>query len=109
MIITNHLTEPIYHLMDTYHRGRSRAIPREKILEYLQQTVDPDATDRDMRKGYERLPMCECSGGLYFPGTPQEKSRQMSINIKKGSALFAKNKILAGYQVPAEPVQGRLF
>jgi len=33
----------------------------------------------------------------------------MSINTKKGSALFAKNKILDGYHIPAEPVQGRLF
>jgi len=103
------LTTHIFIKMNSNHRGRSNPILRAELLDYLRQLEGEHISDRDMRRAYEMLPMCECKEGLYFPGALMEKKKQVDINYKKAMALLRKNRIIEEYQIPVGPVQGRLF
>ena len=104
----NH-TETILTRMEVSHRGKAQAIKRPELLDDIRQIINPDMDDREMREHYEPLPLCGDNSGLYLPATEKEKERQIEIHKKKIRAYARKNKNLKQYQIPSEPVQGRLF
>ena len=68
---------------ETHHKGRENAIKRKRLLSYLRTKINPEMTDREMRKQYESLPLCGNNRGLFLPATEEERQKQIRINEEK--------------------------
>ena len=91
-------TKKIERLIEKHHKGKRNAIKRKKLLPSLQIHA-PDLRDRDMRKAYETLVLCWGNGGIYAPGTEEEKERQIKKNIKLIRAYAREIKRLKKYKI----------
>jgi hypothetical protein len=103
------LTGIIREKFEVYHRGRDNAIKRFELLEYLQTFIDPKTDEREMREGYESLPLCGDRSGLYLPASDEERESQIECNKKKIRAYAKEIKSLKRYQIPTDPIQKELF
>jgi hypothetical protein len=98
------------------HKGRERAIPRERIFFELK-IFSPDLTDRKFRDMYSRLPICSTSSmpyGLYLPETTEELEgflREYSSHVGPIHAAKRRRLLFAAYPklVPKNERQGDLF
>ena len=73
------------------HRGRTLAIRRDLLLDYLHVTGFADLSDRDMRECVEKhLPrVCSCNRGYYIAADSREKREAVEYHRKKALAELA--------------------
>lgn len=110
------LSRFILRKLRTEHIGRSRAIKRKDLLEYLYgQGAKID--DREMRAIIESLPIiCSCAEGYFIADKYEDVQHSIEYIKKKAISLMAKIRKkkevypqFYGEDPPQEPVQGDLF
>jgi len=65
------LSDLILYTLRMYHRGKTRAITRDALREYLRQ-MGYRISDRELRALYAELPVVADSHGIYYPNTAAE-------------------------------------
>jgi len=81
-------------LLRTWHRGPDSAIPRRKVLEFLEY-VGLKVSDRTLRRIYTAIPEVRSScgrprKGLYWSDDLEEARRQVSRERDRGLACMAR-------------------
>jgi hypothetical protein len=84
------------------HRGREKAVPREKIFLALK-VFAPDLTDRKFRDMYCNLPICSCEEGLFLPKRPEEVLEFREYLRKKAIPMLERYKRILAYYPELAP------
>jgi hypothetical protein len=84
------------------HKGRERAVPRERIFLELK-IFAPDLTDRKFRDMYSNLPICSCDVGLFLPKSPQEVQEFKEYLRKKAIPMLERYKRILAYYPDLAP------
>jgi hypothetical protein len=74
------------------HRGRDKAIPREKLLFELQ-CFDSKLDDRRLRELYSALPVCTCPDGMFLPKTSNEVQEFKAYLAKGWGPIVADRRV----------------
>lgn len=79
------------------HRGRENVISREKLLKYCQDVNEKykNMKDDTFRHIYNKLDICVCEEGLYWPIRPNEMEDFRIYLRKKAIPLFERWKRVA--------------
>ena len=89
------------------HKGRERAVPRERIFLELRIFV-PDLTDRKFREMYCHLPIASCEEGLFIPASAAEVEEFREYLKKKAIPMLERyRRILAYYPNLSPESKGR--
>jgi len=88
------LSELILRKIKLEHRGRENAIKREGLLLFCQ-AVEPDLTDREMRRIYSELPIISSPEGIFWPVRHEEIDEFEKYLRKKALPLFKRFKLVA--------------
>lgn len=73
----------ILQVLRTHHRGKSRAITREALREYLRQ-VGYGLSDRDLREAVKNLgQVCMCNRGYFIAENKAEADESIAYLRKK--------------------------
>jgi hypothetical protein len=86
------LAKAIKAKLEASHKGSSRAIKREHLLDYLRCTGFPDLDDREMRECVEdHLPrVCSSAKGYYIAADGREKRMAAGYFRKKAFGCLAR-------------------
>jgi len=81
-----------------HHRGMENAIKRRDLLRMCR-SIEPEITDREMRKIVEGIPrVCTCERGYYVAVKPDEVKHSSRYLRKKAYPLFDRaNRIEGAY------------
>ena len=106
------LKEDLFELFQRYHKGKQGAIKIRDLVLSINLCLAPEYwqyKEREVRQGYEDLPICGSSRGLYLPETQDEIDEQIELHMKKVYAYWRKIKILREYKIKSDPIQKDLF
>lgn len=92
----DYLSRKLMEYLQARARGRENAVRRDQVLFYLQ-SLDPELTDREMRRLYQALPICSCSVGLFIPRTSAEVEAFREYLSKKAMPLLSRWKTVIAY------------
>jgi hypothetical protein len=84
------------------HKGRERAVPRERIFLELR-IFASYLTDRKFRDMYCNLPICSCDGGLFLPNKPEEVQEFKEYLRKKAIPMLERYKRILAYYPDLRP------
>lgn len=104
-----HPSDLILHVLRTYHRGKSRAITRDALRDYLRQ-MGHEMSDRDLRELYAELPIVSSPQGLFWPETAAEIEEYRQYLKAKAIPLFERwQRVAQAHPELIDARQGELF